>query len=108
MKILVNGKIETLTANGINDTEYTNDLIGMYTNLDCDNDGMPIMSNDDFAWWSDVIDKLNRIDEIRIAANGAGREDDFYNAVNTISDCDLDHQTDMQLAAAEELAKSLD
>ena len=109
MKILVNGDLKNLTAIDHKGGEYTNDLLGMYDALKySDEDEEVVMSEFDFGWWKNVIDMLNKISIIQELAYSNGNQEEFDSTVNTISDCDLDQQTMIQLQAAEVLAKKLD
>lgn len=109
MKLLVNGDIKHLTATDRNGMEYTNDLLGMYDALKYrQDDEEAIMTADDFVFWTDVIESLNKISMLQEIAYKNGNQDEFDSEVNTISYCDLDQQTAMQLQAAEKLAKELD
>ena len=107
MKIIVAGKLENLTANGKNGVEYTNDLLGNYDALCYNDDDVAIMSANDYAWWVDVVDNLNRIEELRDICYDAGHGEEFDQTVSIITDCDLDQQTAMQLEAAEDLYKTI-
>ncbi len=66
MKILVDGEIKYLTAiDTNNDVEWTEDLLGNFDSLHFDEDkDMYTMSADDFEWWSDIVDKLNKIEDM--------------------------------------------
>ena len=67
MKILVDGEIKNLTAIGKNSVEWTEDLLGGYESsyhYDEDNEEYT-MSADDYEWWSDIVDKLNQIEEMK-------------------------------------------
>ena len=109
MRILVNGDLKNLTAIDHKGGEYTNDLLCMYDALKySEEDEEVVMSEYDFYWWQDVIDMLNKISIIQELAYSNGNQEEFDSEVNTISDCDLDQQTAMQLEAAEKLAKELD
>ncbi|MCM1059767.1 MAG: hypothetical protein NC452_05690 [Eubacterium sp.] len=66
MNILVNGEIKELTAVGKNNAEWTQDLLGNYGALSYDEDkDMYTLSTEDYEWWSDIVDKLNKIEEIK-------------------------------------------
>ena len=109
MKILVNGDIKHLTATDNNGMEYTNDLLGMYDALHYNNDDEEaIMTADDFAWWIEIVDQLNKISTLQEIAYNNGNREEFDSKVNTISDCDLEQQTAMQLDAAEKLLNELE
>ncbi len=65
MKILVDGEIKYLTAITNNDVEWTENLLRISGSLHFDEDkDMYTMSADDFEWWSDIVDKLNKIEDM--------------------------------------------
>lgn len=65
MKVLVNGIEKELIAIGANGVEWTEDLLGNYDALHYDVDvDEYIMSGEEFEWWTPVIDKLNKIEDL--------------------------------------------
>ena len=67
MKISVDGEIKDLKAIDKNGFEWTQDLLGNDPSpsyhYDEDKE-MYTMSADDFEWWSDIVDKLNKIEDM--------------------------------------------
>lgn len=65
MKILVNGKEMELKAIGKNGIEWTSDLLGGYDALHYDEDAEQYtMTEDEFAWWDPVVEKLNEVNDL--------------------------------------------
>ncbi len=67
MDILVDGEVKDLTANTKQDgVEWTNDLLHNFNaQMTFDEDkGMYSMSGGEFEFWSDIVEKLNRINDL--------------------------------------------
>lgn len=87
MKILVNGVERELVANGINGVEWTNDLLGNYDALHYNADlGQYTMDEEEFEWWSEVIDMMNEVSELENELDADDREE--YEAEIWASDLD--------------------
>lgn len=56
MTIRVNGAEREIKAVGSNSIEWTIDLLGNYEALQTDEDGNYTMSEDDFAWWEQIVE----------------------------------------------------
>lgn len=94
MKIMVNGDLRELEAIGINDVEWTRDLLGNYGALHYDYDLEEcIMTEDEFSFWELVIDKLNEIDVLEQELDEKLREK--YNM--ECWSCDLENEASEKL-----------
>ena len=97
MVVIVNGEareIEYITASG---EDMAQELIGDYESLELDEDGNRIMTADQFDWWVTEFEKLRQIDnlveEIDLKSN-----DELYEEYLKIGSCDLEQETNLQLA----------
>ena len=65
MEILVNGEKRELVAEGTNGIEWTNDLLGNHDALHHDEETEEYtMTEDEFDWWEEVINNLNKVQEL--------------------------------------------
>ena len=61
-----------------------------------DKDGNVIMTHDQYDWWTTEIEKLVKIDDLLVEISFDGK--DYYQYANETNGCDLETQTNMQLA----------
>lgn len=95
MKVMVNGVEKNLVANGKNGIEWTQDLLGNYDALNINQETDEYeMTEEDFEWWSEEIDKLNQIKYIEDELSEEQRDE--YEKENF--DCgDLESETNARL-----------
>lgn len=96
MKVMVNGEtkeLEYVTASGC---DVSQEVVGSYESLKFDKDGNVIMTHDQYDWWTTEIEKLVKIDDLLVEISFDGK--DYYQYANETNSCDLETQTNMQLA----------
>lgn len=99
MEILVDGKVQELTAVG--NTDQTEDLLGNYDALHYDSEsGMYTMSQEDFEWWQPMVEKLNKIHELENALTPEDKEK--YYQTDELFDPDLERDTDLKIGWLQE------
>ena len=96
MKVMVNGEtkeLEYVTASGC---DVSQEVVGSYESLKFDKGGNVIMTHDQYDWWTTEIEKLVKIDDLLVEISFDGK--DYYQYANETNGCDLETQTNMQLA----------
>ena len=96
MKVIVNGEVRDLEYNTTSELDITRDVIGGYESFPHDEDGRWIMTEEQYDWWIDEIDKLTKIDDLLEELDL--EDDDLDQFYKETGSCDLEQQTDMQLA----------
>ena len=96
MVVIVDGvfrEIEYFVASGC---DMARDLIGSYESSLDDEDGRWIMTEEQYDWWTDEINKLVEIDQL--IEDLEIKDELFDQYIRETSGCDLEGETDMQLA----------
>lgn len=97
MEIMVNGVKKELAAyeNGKNGIEWTEDLLGNYDALNYDSENECYeMSEVDFAWWEEKVEKLNKIAELEEQLSSEEREEYLS---ESFDECDLEKEIEEKL-----------
>lgn len=95
MRILVNGEERELRAVTSDGIEWTGDLLGDYDDLHYDRETDDYtMSEEAYAWWEVLIDKLNQINELEDELDDEARSEYIAGAFDGP---DLESETDMRL-----------
>lgn len=96
MKVMVNGEVKELEYVTTSGCDMVQDIIGNFESFPFDEDGNRIMSLDQYDWWSSEIDKLSRIGSLLEELELDNK--DFNRYIKETCGCDLETQTNMQLA----------
>ena len=96
MVVVVNGAARDLDYNTASGLDITRDVIGGYESLPCDEDGRWIMTEEQYDWWTDEINKLVEIDQL--IEDLEIKDELFDQYIMETSGSDLEGETDMQLA----------
>jgi hypothetical protein len=96
MTFTVSGKEKELVAMGKNGIEWTEDLLGNHNALNFDEESEAyVMSEDDFDWWEEIVEKLNEIQELESGLSS--EESEEYTAQQFEYSVDLETETDSRL-----------
>jgi hypothetical protein len=94
MTVMVNDKEKELVAIGINGIEWTEDLLGNHDALNYDEEAeVYVMSEEDFKWWEELIDKLSEIQELEQALT----REEYKEYIAQLGGSDLDAEIDHRL-----------
>ena len=97
MKVIVNG-VEKELEYVMNDTcDISPDVIGNNEILDYNDEGIPIMTKEQYEWWSIEIDKLIEIDELMEELHIEDDPEVYNNFIFETEENDLESQTDAQI-----------
>lgn len=97
MKVIVNN-VEKELEYVVNDTcDISADVVGNNEILDYNDEGIPIMTQEQYEWWSIEIDKLIEIDELMEELHIEDDPETYNSFIFETDENDLESQTDAQV-----------